>query len=188
MGFKMKGFSGFKNSPAKHTTKREGHEDSYGKGHDNSAHPEYWKVKKKTVTRSDANPDYDETNILLDHVNYDPDYSVKERINPVDEDVYLSRKDMEIQTTKNKKAGKTYTGTNVYRESPGDKGYTSTNKASRVGKTDRNTYNTGSKSKSKSKKKNFKTKVKNAKRNIKGLISKSAQNIKSKITFWNPND
>ena len=91
---------------------------------------------------------------------------------------------MEIQTTKNKKAGFGYTGDTVYKEIAGDKGYTSTNKASRVGKTDRNTYNTGSKSKSKSKKKNFKTKVKNVKSNIK----KKVQNIKSKITFWNPND
>ena len=30
-------------SPAKHTTNREGHKDTYGKGHDNSAHPDYWK-------------------------------------------------------------------------------------------------------------------------------------------------
>ena len=55
--FKMKG-SGFygkgnqssaenmESSPLEHTTNRLGHEKNYGKGHENSAHPKYWKKKK----------------------------------------------------------------------------------------------------------------------------------------------
>ena len=33
-------------TPAKHTTNRVGHERKYGKGHENDAHPTYWKKKK----------------------------------------------------------------------------------------------------------------------------------------------
>jgi len=44
--FKMKGFSGFGNSPAKHTRSREGHMERYGKGHTNEDHPNYWKKNK----------------------------------------------------------------------------------------------------------------------------------------------
>tara|TARA_R110002020_G_scaffold300489_1_gene516107 strand:- start:208 stop:711 length:504 start_codon:yes stop_codon:yes gene_type:complete len=55
--FKMKGHElpgpNQRNSPAKHSSNRGGagetHNDTYGEGHDNSAHPEYWKIKKQTV-------------------------------------------------------------------------------------------------------------------------------------------
>ena len=46
MGYKMKGFSGFGNSPAKHTSSRSTHMDTYGKGHTNADHPDYWKDKR----------------------------------------------------------------------------------------------------------------------------------------------
>ena len=39
-----------KSSPATHTTNRLGHEKNYGKGHENSAHPKYWKKKKDKDT------------------------------------------------------------------------------------------------------------------------------------------
>jgi|7_EtaG_2_1085326.scaffolds.fasta_scaffold63522_2 hypothetical protein len=55
MAFKMKGDPFKRNfgigSPAKHTTNRVGHERKYGKGHENDAHPTYW--KKKMFTDSD---------------------------------------------------------------------------------------------------------------------------------------
>ena len=200
-GFKLKSgnktsFKQMGSSPTKHTTNREGHEDKYGKGHANSKHPKYWKVQERTVTRSDKNPDYDETFEDEDHANYDPDYSVDERMNKVDDKVYLSRKDMEIQTTKNTAAGKKYTGVNVWNELPGDVGYTSTNTVDKIGKTDGNTYNTKSyksksktKSKSKSKSKSvYKTNVFGKVKKGKGRVKKALKNIKSKITFWNPND
>ena len=44
--FKMKGFSGFGNSPAKHTSSAEGHMKTYGKGHTNDAHPDLWDDRK----------------------------------------------------------------------------------------------------------------------------------------------
>ena len=41
--FKMKGFSGFGNSPVKHTRSRGNHMKTYGKDHTNEDHPNYWK-------------------------------------------------------------------------------------------------------------------------------------------------
>tara|TARA_R100001530_G_C4218611_1_gene129351 strand:+ start:185 stop:532 length:348 start_codon:yes stop_codon:yes gene_type:complete len=42
-------------SPLEHTTNRIGHEEKYGKKHDNSAHKDYW---KKTKTRHEKyNPE-----------------------------------------------------------------------------------------------------------------------------------
>tara|TARA_R110002074_G_scaffold118181_1_gene250598 strand:+ start:102 stop:365 length:264 start_codon:yes stop_codon:yes gene_type:complete len=44
-------------SPAKHTVsgdRAELHEGSYGKGHDNSKHPNYWKKDKEGVSRKKA--------------------------------------------------------------------------------------------------------------------------------------
>ena len=43
--FKMKGFSGFKSSPAKHDKSAGGHSKKYGK-HTNADHPDYWKAGK----------------------------------------------------------------------------------------------------------------------------------------------
>ena len=42
-------------SPTKHSSDRYGHENTYGKGHDNSAHPNYWKgdEKSKETTRTE---------------------------------------------------------------------------------------------------------------------------------------
>ena len=34
-----------KNSPVKHTRSRKGHMETYGKGHTNKDHPDYWKRK-----------------------------------------------------------------------------------------------------------------------------------------------
>tara|TARA_R110000765_G_scaffold22795_1_gene58120 strand:+ start:1866 stop:2120 length:255 start_codon:yes stop_codon:yes gene_type:complete len=44
-------------SPVKHTTNRKGHKDTYGKGHDNSAHPDYWKKHKGVSGKKTFYPD-----------------------------------------------------------------------------------------------------------------------------------
>ena len=43
MAYKMNGFGGFGNSPAKHTKSRGDHMKDYGKDHTNKDHPDYWK-------------------------------------------------------------------------------------------------------------------------------------------------
>ena len=135
-----------KDSPLDHTTKREGHESDYGKGHANSKHPDYWKVKKQTVTYSKKNPEYDENKGRKADGSLDPDYKVDARLpDHKSKDVYLSDKDSEIQTTRNKKKGASYTGKEIFEEDDTERAFTSTNNASRVGKTDRNTYKTGKK-------------------------------------------
>ena len=48
--FKMKGFSGFGNSPAKHTKSRGNHMKRYGKDHTNEDHPNYWKEPKEGMS------------------------------------------------------------------------------------------------------------------------------------------
>jgi|21_taG_2_1085346.scaffolds.fasta_scaffold45990_2 hypothetical protein len=60
MGYKMKGFSGFKNSPAKHDKSAGGHSKKYGK-HTNADHPDYWKTSeaKKLVNDNVANTTID---------------------------------------------------------------------------------------------------------------------------------
>jgi len=45
-----------KNSPLDHTTNRLGHEKNYGKGHENSAHPNYWKKKKSKDGKEGKTP------------------------------------------------------------------------------------------------------------------------------------
>jgi len=51
-GFKMKGFSGFGNSPAKHIRSKEGHNEKYHKtDKTNKAHPDYWKTEEAEETR-----------------------------------------------------------------------------------------------------------------------------------------
>ena len=85
--YKMKGFSGFGNSPTKHTTNRAGHEDIYGKGHDKSAHPDYW---KKTKTRYERDNELEattsakereiaKTKYLKEHRGGNPRYWMVER-------------------------------------------------------------------------------------------------------------
>ena len=168
-------------SPAKHSTNREGHNYSYDtydeegenvtKKHTNADHPKYWKVQERTKTTSDKNPDYSEkktykyltsdgepfpTNELeqfgpyTDNPDYDASATTDRRTNRKKTKYYASDKDREIQDTKYYKKGGDYMGDNVYNENAGDEGYTGTNTADRVGKTDGNTYRTGSKSKSKS--------------------------------------
>ena len=46
-------------SPAKHTTNREGHKDTYGKDHNNSAHPDYWKKSDKHYPSPGTNKEAD---------------------------------------------------------------------------------------------------------------------------------
>jgi len=43
-------------SPLDHTTNRLGHEKNYGKGHENSAHPNYWKKKKSKDGKEGKTP------------------------------------------------------------------------------------------------------------------------------------
>jgi len=89
-------------SPAKHTTNREGHEDSYGKGHTNKAHPKYWKVKKRElwVQHDGRTPDGD--------VHTDPKTVPDTRKHKV-KNLYITDKDMEKQDTDAKKRGKNRT-------------------------------------------------------------------------------
>mgnify|MGYP003655607867 CR=1 FL=1 len=148
-------------TPAKHSTNRiyndenetSTHNEKYGKGHTNKAHPEYWKVKEHTLTTSDLNPDYDRNKDDENHADYDPDYDVDQRINDRDSKYYASDKDKEMQNTRNAKKGLT-TEDYYYPEDDTEAPYAGTNTKDRVGKHDGNTYNTPSyKSKSKSKSK-----------------------------------
>jgi hypothetical protein len=50
MAFKMKGFPMQKTTAVKHTRRREGHMETYGAGHTNADHPDYWKKDETGVT------------------------------------------------------------------------------------------------------------------------------------------
>jgi|21_taG_2_1085346.scaffolds.fasta_scaffold15123_3 hypothetical protein len=176
MAFKLRSGNGplkFKemgSTPAKHSTNRMGHESNYGKGHDNSAHPNYWKVQERTKTTSDKNLDYDEKKAkkYIDkdgdltssntgsfgpytiNPDYDASATTDTRTNRKETKYYASNKDREIQDTRHYKKSDEYIGDDIYTEETGEASYTGTSTKDRVGKTDGNTYGTGSKSKSKS--------------------------------------
>ena len=153
------------------------------KNHTNADHPNYWKVQERTKTTSDINLDYDEKKAnkyinkhgtpsysntgsygpYTDNPDYDASAPTDTRTNRKKTKYYASDKDREIQETRHKKKGGGYIGDEVYTEKQDDGtfdvGYTGTNTADRVGKTDGNTYKTGSKSKSKTKTKSKKGKL-----------------------------
>ena len=161
MAFKLRSgnvplkFKEMGSTPAKHSTNRSGHNDSYDtfdddgkrtKKHTNAAHPRYWKVQEGTTETTDKNPDYDETkkryitaggtftNFSGDDRRENPDYDETksdERKNYKYTKYYASNKDKEIQRTRHKKKGGGYIGDMVYKEQS-DVGHTSTNTKDRV--------------------------------------------------------
>ena len=92
-GFKMRGFSGFGNSPAKHDKSAGGHSKKWGK-HTNEDHPDYWNtdqakklVKHNVANTTDDGVDRDESKFdeseknirRADHILNKAGYTLEER-------------------------------------------------------------------------------------------------------------